>query len=502
MNKKILTLDNLRKIRIKYKSKKIVLAHGTFDFFHYGHLKHLQKSKNKGDILVVSLTADDFMRKGPGRPIYNESQRAEIISSIDFVDYVSIVHSLSGIEVIKALKPNYYSKGIEYKNKINDFTNKISIEEKTVKICGGKVFYTNENVLSASKLINKFRNSEKKPKNIFLSELKKSCDLNFFLNNFNRVKNKKILIIGDTILDEYIFTKALAKSPKEELISVKEDERKLYLGGILATAKHISNFVKMPTLLTVVGSDTNTNHLIKKSFKNQCKLVLFKDNNRKNIQKTRYLDGQMRKLFQSNDVPFEDINKNIEKKIIFYLNKSLKYYDLVVINDFGHGLLTSKIRKLIEKKSNKLAINVQSNSANLGYNFFNKYKKCDYLTMDEPEARMATGERFAKIDHVVKGIKKIINAKIIAVTHGPKGTRIFDKDKNFYIPALSTQAVDTLGAGDAFFAISSIYSLADKNARNLAFIGNLSGALKIKYLGHEKTIKQNEFFIYLKSLLL
>ena len=116
--KKILNINELKRIRSKHKKNKIILAHGTFDFFHYGHLRHLLESKKQADILVVSITADNFVRKGPGRPVYSQKQRAEIINSLDFVDYVAIINSVSGIEVIKSLKPNLYSKGIEYKKKI------------------------------------------------------------------------------------------------------------------------------------------------------------------------------------------------------------------------------------------------------------------------------------------------------------------------------------------------------------------------------------------------
>jgi rfaE bifunctional protein kinase chain/domain len=500
--KKIIKINDLQKIRSNNKDKKIILAHGTYDFFHYGHLRHLLKSKNHAHILVVSITADNFVMKGPGRPIYNQKQRAEIISALSFVDYVVIVDSISGIEVIKSLKPDYYSKGVEYKDKSNDFTNKILLEEKILKKYDGKIVYTNEPVLSASSLINQINVDQNTPKEIFLKKFRKKTNFNLVYKNFNDVSKKKVLIIGDSILDEYIFTKALAKSPKEELISVKEDKRKLYMGGILATAKHISNFVQKPTLLTIIGNDTKTNNLIKNSFNNkECNLILFKDKKRQNIRKTRYLDVNQKKLFQSNDVPFEDIDIDLEKKVLSYLNKSLKNYDLVVVNDFGHGLLTEKIRRVLEKKSKKLSINVQSNSTNLGYSFFHKYKKCDYLTMDEPEARMATGERFGKIEVILKKVLKKIKAKKVAITYGPNGTKINSNGKFFNVPALSSNPVDTLGAGDAFFAISSIYSLIDEDPENIAFIGNLSGSLKIQYLGHEKYLKPDTFFPYLKSLI-
>ena len=73
-NVKIIKEKDLTEIRNT--KKKIILAHGTFDFFHYGHLRHLKKAKKKADILVVSLTADKFIKKGTYRPLVPEKIRA------------------------------------------------------------------------------------------------------------------------------------------------------------------------------------------------------------------------------------------------------------------------------------------------------------------------------------------------------------------------------------------------------------------------------------------
>ena len=187
------------------------------------------------------------------------------MSNLEFVDYVTIVKSVSGVEVINLLKPDFYSKGIEYKKFNNDHTKKILTEEKILKKNKGKLFFTNEDVLSSSNIINKVKLKEKSPRSDFLKKIRKKTNLNFFLNNFEKIYKKKVLVIGDAIIDKYIFTSALAKSPKEELISVKENYEKIYLGGILATSMHISSFVKKPTMLTIVGNDNKINQLIKKN---------------------------------------------------------------------------------------------------------------------------------------------------------------------------------------------------------------------------------------------
>ncbi len=121
--------------------------------------------------------------------------------------------------------------------------------------------------------------------------------------------------------------------------------------------------------------------------------------------------------------------------------------------------------------------------------------------MDEPEARLATEERFGKTSLITKKIFKKTKSNIVSITYGSNGTQIFKRNEKSYVPALSSNAIDTLGAGDAFFAISSIYQLIDKRLENIAFMGNVAGAIKIKHLGHEKYVKKEIFFEYLKSIL-
>ena len=151
---KIIKFENLSLIRKENLHKKIVLAHGTFDFFHYGHFLHLKKAKTFGDILVVSLTADKFVDKGPGRPFYNQRIRSDYLASLKFVDYIVIANFKTGIEVINKLKPNIYAKGDEYKNFSKDYTKQIIKEVNVINKIGGSFKTTNEITCYGSKWIN------------------------------------------------------------------------------------------------------------------------------------------------------------------------------------------------------------------------------------------------------------------------------------------------------------------------------------------------------------
>ena len=135
IKKKIYPLDQLNEISVNKtkNNKKIILCHGTFDLLHAGHFRHFQDSKNLGDILFVTITSDKYINKGPGRPIFNQYLRAEMIASLSYVDYVGIVDDPSAIPSIRKIKPDIYVKGVDYKDKKSDLTKKIIEEEKEVK---------------------------------------------------------------------------------------------------------------------------------------------------------------------------------------------------------------------------------------------------------------------------------------------------------------------------------------------------------------------------------
>ena len=498
MKTKILSFKKISSIK-KSKPKTIIgLAHGAFDLLHYGHLMHLQKAKEKCDVLVVSVTSSEFINKGPNKPFYDNITRINFLSALSFVDYIYLSKETTAEKIIKNLKPNYYFKGDEYEDLKNDHTKNIKKEINILKSNAGKIIYTKEKTLSSSNIYNNFysQNTDQ------LAEIKKKISFQDITNNFKEISKLNVLVIGDLIIDRYFFCSSLGKSPKEDLISVKNINTETYGGGIIATANHISQFVKKTTLISTIGTSKNNkqylnfidNKIDKKIFKVPSSLV---------IEKNRFLEvSSKRKLFQNLTNDFIRLSPKIESEISKYLKFNLKNFDLVIVNDFGHGLLTANIRKILQKESKFLALNCQTNSSNVGYNFITKYKKADYVTIDEPEARLSSQKRFANIKEVVNTLKKQIKFKICSVTMGERGCIVFNNKTNkfFRSPAITKNVEDTVGAGDAYFAISSLIAYVENKLESIGFIGNVSGAIKISYIGHRQYIKKDTIIGFIKSL--
>ena len=151
---KILDLDELAEklSELKTRGKRIVHCHGCFDMMHPGHIKYFQASKKMGDILVVTLTPDRFVDKGPNRPVFDQDLRAESIAALECVDYVAVNRWPTAEETLRLLLPDYYVKGQEFE-KLQDKTGKIQKEVEVVKEIKAEMRFTYEIVFSSSKLI-------------------------------------------------------------------------------------------------------------------------------------------------------------------------------------------------------------------------------------------------------------------------------------------------------------------------------------------------------------
>lgn len=166
------------------------------------------------------------------------------------------------------------------------------------------------------------------------------------------------------------------------------------------------------------------------------------------------------------------------------------------------SFLQKKLINLIINNSKFLALNVQTNSANLPFNPVTKFKKADFVSIDIPEAKIASGNKHMSKVEMFKKILSVSQFKQIVFTEGKKGSWFFRNNKSINTPIFNQNVVDTMGAGDAFFAISSLVMKKTNNIKLACFLGNVAGALKVSIEGHSKSINRDDFVKYLKTLII
>ncbi len=488
---KILSENKLKELK-KFK-KKIVLCHGVFDLVHIGHIEHFQEAKNYADILIVSVTSDKFVNKGPGRPFFSIEKRLKYLSSLKIVDYVIESKSKTAINMIKYIKPDIYFKGPDYVNFKDDITGNINKEIYTVKKYDGKILFSNSDTYSSSKILNKIDNIHQF--NI-LKRIKKNINKLKIESFFKELSKLNIMIIGETIIDEYVYCDALGKAGKEPILTYNKNNTETYLGGSLATAQNISDFVKKVYLISALGAKKEKEKFISKHLNpNIVKNFIYKENS-PTITKTKIFDqlnnNKILGFYEFND---KLLGLNQEKKLFKLIQKFSKKVDAIIISDYGHGLISKSLVSKIKKLKNTFVVNTQINSANLGYHTISKFNGYQYAIINEVELRHELRDRSSKIQDLIKSLSRKLNISNLIVTAGKKGSYLYNKTsrKLIFCPALAVKIVDKVGAGDAMLSFFSLATAIDKKNPEFAlFFGSLAAAKNIENQANKFPIKKEE----------
>lgn len=152
---KIVKINELTALCIKLRTtgRKIVLCHGCFDFLHLGHLRHFKAARKHGDVLIVTVTPDAYVNKGPGRPFYKVEERIELIAALETVDYVCINPWPTAAETIGTIKPDKFVKGGEYRDGTAQQDARFQREVSELNKIGGEMIFTDEVTLSSTHII-------------------------------------------------------------------------------------------------------------------------------------------------------------------------------------------------------------------------------------------------------------------------------------------------------------------------------------------------------------
>jgi len=495
MQKKLVNIKDLNSIRLTNINKKIVLTHGVFDIVHIGHIEYLKEAKKFGDLLILSITGKKFVNKGLNRPYFDDDARIRFLCELEIIDFVVLSNDFNSTNIIKNLKPDFYIKGPDYKNKKNDKARNLGIEEKAVKKYGGQLKFTSGKLFSSTKILNShfddFKIIDQIKKINKIDSLYNSLILKDYHSSLKKIKKEKILIIGEIILDKYYYSESLGTPSKENILSVNFVKKKEYIGGSFPVVKIVSEFSNNVTFVSFLKGNF-MNSRLKKKLNSDVNLKILAPPEFKDICKSRFIDiNTNKKIFEFYEFSNTEIhNIELEK----YLKSNLKKFDKVIVCDFGHGLFTTKVVNLIESKSKFLCVNVQTNSGNRGFNLFNKFSKANLLVLDEPEIRLGLSDKYSSLDKIINSKKlKLFNS--IMITRGIKGllykNNRINSNKYLNFPALNTKAVDTMGAGDAAYSYASLFVNNTSNSVLIGLLSSIAGAIKTTILGHENFVQKS-----------
>lgn len=335
---------------------------------------------------------------------------------------------------------------------------------------------------------------------IWLRKLKKKYGSNEIMSLIDQVKSLNVAVIGETILDEYIFTEALGKTSKDPMLAFLEQSSLLIGGGTLAVARHLSGLGIEHSLFTSFGMEDYA--LIKGFLDKYTSLLEVTDEDFLTIRKTRFIDSVTRmKLFEL--YRMKDANISEEVKELLQSNRSLlDKTDVIMLFDYGHGYFDASSINLLSQFASKVSANAQSNAGNRGFNSISKYRGFSSLFLNGSEVSSELRRRSLDLPTLVSELTKTLECRNIFITNGAGGLVCMNKEGGVnLVPAFTPHIVDRTGAGDALMTLTSLMLKVGAPIEIAAFFGNVAGATVLGGIGNQISLNFDRINLEIEAIL-
>lgn len=486
--------------------KTVALCHGVFDLVHPGHIIHLEQAKAMADVLVVSITASKYVRKGPGRPYFDDEMRMKFLAAIACIDYVMLSEGYTVDDIIENVEPDIYVKGEEYAKAEDDITGKIAEEAALVERHGGRLGFTTGQTFSSTKLINTAMSGLSDEVIHYMQDFKIRHTMEEIRDYTDKVAKLKVLVVGDVIIDKYTYCNVQGIMSKDTGYSARLSHSEEYLGGAVAIARHLASFTDDVTLMSIIGNEEEMRLKLFDELADTVQLKLTYSSTFPTIIKHRYLTRnekreEYRKIFAINNIP-EKVQYEKDAYVSFKdrLGEKIADYDVVFLCDFGHGIVDRETIDIVQKSAKYLVLNCQTNSTNKGLNVITKYSRADVFVLDQQELKLAYPESVMNEELSLKKLAEHLKANGW-LTRGSKGAYGIYDGRIQECPAFTLNVKDTVGAGDAFFAVAGIFTAAGASVEVGTFLGNIGGALGVNIVGNKEAVEKVNVLKYANTLM-
>ncbi len=498
-NGKICTLEQLVAHRSESRllGEPVVHCHGCFDIVHPGHVRHLEHARQLGKRLVVTVTADEFIHKGAGRPFFSEHLRAENLAALSCVDWVYINHNPTASEIIHQLQPDVYVKGVEYEHN-ND--PRFTAERDAVESNGGRVVFSSGDVVfSSSKLIEALsRNPQDSSANTnpALQSLRHMHTLTSEMvdDTIQLMSGKRVLVIGESILDTYVECSQPEVASESPVLSLRPLLKQSFLGGSAIIAQNLASMGAKVTLITP-SPKSQSGASFESQLGSQGIDVIPITYEGPMHEKERFLcRGQ--KLFKLDRCVKIDFDHMTRRRLLETACKHAQNADAAIIADYGLGMCGAKLTQDLFIKLRPL-VPFLAGDVSGSHTSLSHMLHADWLTPSEHELRSAVPDHAESLPSMVLNLMKKTQAKRIALTMAEDGVVMFEHVESQeapdgqllqltsqHIPSLNHAPTDVLGCGDAFLALSTLSHIAGSSSVMALYIGSLAAGVSAGRLGN------------------
>jgi cytidyltransferase-like protein len=463
------------------RKRKVVLCHGTFDIVHPGHIRHLMYAKSKADVLIVSLTGDEHIKKANFRPFVPEQLRAVNLAAFEMVDFVVVDREAKPLKNLSIIQPDWLAKGYEYggDGKVDPRTQE---EIDVLKQFGGEILFTpGDIVYSSSGII------ENAPPKLAVEKLAALLEAENLTLDAD-ARGMKVHVVGDTIVDTLTHTTLIGGNTKTPTFSVRFDRQVDYVGGAGIVAKHLQAAGAEVVFTTVLGNDALKDFVIDDLKKAGVRVNAVIDPTRPTTRKNAFEAGGYRLL----KVDTLD-NRAITGRVLdaFKGHIGSEKAKAVVFSDFRHGIFNhATIPSLIESIPTG-AYRVGDSQVATRWGNILEFKGFDLLTPNEREARFSLGDQDSVVRPLARKLYEAAECKTLMLKLGELGMITYrdkfdieDVRAFFVVDSFADRVVDAVGSGDALLAYATLV-MANGGCEVIASVlGSISAAIECEHEGN------------------
>jgi rfaE bifunctional protein nucleotidyltransferase chain/domain len=431
----------------------VVQCHGCFDLLHIGHIRHFEAAKREGDYLIVTVTADAYVNKGPDRPVFPQQLRMDAIRALACVDQVVLSNSPTAAGVIRQIQPDVFAKGPDY-----SAASLHPDEQAALRQVGAKLVITDTEKWSSTALL--ARAPYPPEVTAYLAAVRAKYSAADVLAWLEKARTLKALVIGDAIRDDYHYCNTLGKAGKEPILAAQFVRAEHFIGGAHAVRSHAEAIAD--DVLCLTGPMT---------------------------VKRRFVETYpFQKLFEIYEMD-EARGAEVGDCIAGDDQLPIRSEDVVIVADYGHGLLTKALVSRLQQEAQYLAVNTQANAGNHGFNTISKYPGPDFISLSERELRLDARDQTTDIRTLMKCVGDSRLATVL-ITRGAHGCLAYQARRFAEAPALTTHTVDRVGAGDAVFAVTACCAAVGMPLDLVTFLAAVVGTQAVAIVGNATYIER------------
>jgi len=459
------------------------LVSGKFQVIHPGHIRLFKLAREISHELVVALDVSGLDEE-------DVTWRVQALQNINFVGRV-LMYKSNIEEVLEKERPEIVVKGSEFAHTVN-------IEESFLSKWGGRlIFSSGDSFFSERDMIPVKSEDKSRTKPLLPEEFmqRHKISIDRLLELLNSFQGKKVCVIGDLIIDEFINCHPLGMSQEEPTIVVTPIDKKRFLGGAGIVAAHCASLGADTTLMTVRGDDEVGEWSVEMCSEYGFDLFSIVDSTRPTTHKQRFRSGSQT-LLKLTHLRQESISGQLEDELIEKCRTAVQASDVVIFSDFSYGVLTARVTKEILKMTKEGGVFVAADSQSSSQmGDLSRFLSCDLITSTEREARLELKDENSGLVILAEKLRSSLVAKNLLLKLGGDGLIIHGMNQSGglvvtdQVPALNDAFIDASGAGDSLLSSAALCLANQATIYEAALLGSIVAAIQVGRLGNVPVTK-------------